>query len=248
MQPPPPLPNTPPPPGAIPVEQLHNGLRGQLQKDEHVLWQGRGSGRALNAFNPALGMRLGLLALGAGLLRLPAARQSQPGLQLGRLGARRPAARTRRLVRLAELRHALAPGRHADHPARRLGRPAAPDHELDRSCPAAKAAPTASMSPPHPIIVTGTKERGHIRLNRAPQNTSRLSALHPVQRRAPARSRRPHQAHAEDRPADRGPDEVTTSADMWTRHLRPGETHRLERQHIRRPPARHAPPPRHRRA
>jgi hypothetical protein len=26
-------------------------------------------------------------------------------------------------------------------------------------------------SPPHPIIVTGTKQRGHIRLNRAPQNT-----------------------------------------------------------------------------
>ena len=59
---------TQPPNGAIPVESLYNGLRGQLLKDEHVLWQGKGSGRALDAFNPALALRFGLLAIGAALL------------------------------------------------------------------------------------------------------------------------------------------------------------------------------------
>ena len=50
------------------MEKLLVGLRGQLQKDEHVLWQGRGSGRAFTVFNRALLLRFVLLAIAVGVV------------------------------------------------------------------------------------------------------------------------------------------------------------------------------------
>jgi len=163
-------PATPSPPGAIPVENLHNGLRGQLQKDEHVLWQGKGSGRALDAFNPALILRFALLAVGVALLvylmldnrsttynwvawalaAVLAGRlawfvwrsSATPSRQVAMLT-------TQRVVSIDQLR-----------PMTNWAVSIGGDSRSD-----------GKHSPPHPIIVTGTKQRGHIRLNRAPQNT-----------------------------------------------------------------------------
>ncbi|MEY4782158.1 MAG: hypothetical protein RIR41_93 [Pseudomonadota bacterium] len=163
-------PTTPPPPGAIPVENLHNGLRGQLQKDEHVLWQGKGSGRAFNAFNPALILRLGLLAVGAGLLVfLMLDNRSTTynwvawallGLLLARVAwfVWRSSATPSRQVAMLTTQRVVS---------------------IDLLRPitnwmvavGGEGRADGKHSPPHPIIVTGTKERGHIRLNRAPQNT-----------------------------------------------------------------------------
>ena len=163
-------PTTPPPPGAIPVENLHNGLRGQLQKDEHVLWQGKGSGRAFNAFNPALILRLGLLAVGAGLLVfLMLDNRSTTynwvawallGLLLARVAwfVWRSSATPSRQVAMLTTQRVVSIDllRPITHWMVAVGG----DGRAD-----------GKHSPPHPIIVTGTKERGHIRLNRAPQNT-----------------------------------------------------------------------------
>lgn len=163
-------PTTPPPPGAIPVENLHNGLRGQLQKDEHVLWQGKGSGRAFNAFNPALILRLGLLAVGAGLLVfLMLDNRSTTynwvawallGLLLARVAwfVWRSSATPSRQVAMLTTQRVVS---------------------IDLLRPitnwmvavGGEGRADGKHSPAHPIIVTGTKERGHIRLNRAPQNT-----------------------------------------------------------------------------
>jgi hypothetical protein len=163
-------PTTPPPPGAIPVENLHNGLRGQLQKDEHVLWQGKGSGRAFNAFNPALILRLGLLAVGAGLLVfLMLDNRSTTynwvawallGLLLARVAwfVWRSSATPSRQVAMLTTQRVVS---------------------IDLLRPitnwmvaiGGEGRADGKHSPPHPIIVTGTKQRGHIRLNRAPQNT-----------------------------------------------------------------------------
>jgi len=163
-------PTTPPPPGAIPVENLHNGLRGQLQKDEHVLWQGKGSGRAFNAFNPALILRLGLLAVGAGLLVfLMLDNRSTTynwvawallGLLLARVAwfVWRSSATPSRQVAMLTTQRVVS---------------------IDLLRPitnwmvaiGGEGRADGKHSPPHPIIVTGTKQLGHIRLNRAPQNT-----------------------------------------------------------------------------
>jgi len=163
-------PTTPSPPGAIPVENLHNGLRGQLQKDEHVLWQGKGSGRALDAFNPALTLRLGLLAVGAGLLvYLMLDNRSTTynwvawallGLLLARVAwfVWRSSATPSRQVAMLTTQRVVS---------------------IDLLRPitnwmvavGGEGRADGKHSPPHPIIVTGTKQRGHIRLNRAPQNT-----------------------------------------------------------------------------
>ena len=163
-------PTTPPPPGAIPVENLHNGLRGQLQKDEHVLWQGKGSGRAFNAFNPALILRLGLLAVGAGLLVfLMLDNRSTTynwvawallGLLLARVAwfVWRSSATPSRQVAMLTTQRVVS---------------------IDLLRPitnwmvavGGEGRADGKHSPPHPNIVTGTKQRGHIRLNRAPQNT-----------------------------------------------------------------------------
>ena len=160
----------PAPPGAIPVENLHNGLRGQLQKDEHVLWQGKGSGRALDAFNPALILRFALLAVGVALLvYLMLDNRSTTynwvawalaAVLAGRLAwfvwrSSAPPSRqvamltTQRVVSIDLLR-----------PITNWMVAVGGEGRAD-----------GKHSPPHSIIVTGTQQRGHIRLNRAPQNT-----------------------------------------------------------------------------
>ena len=163
-------PATPPPAGTIPVENLHNGLRGQLQKDEHVLWQGKGSGRALDAFNPALILRFALLAVGVALLvYLMLDNRSTTynwvawalaAVLAGRLAwfVWRSSATPSRQVAMLTTQRVVS---------------------IDLLRPitnwmvavGGEGRADGKHSPPHPIIVTGTKERGHIRLNRAPQNT-----------------------------------------------------------------------------
>lgn len=161
---------TPAPPGAIPVENLHNGLRGQLQKDEHVLWQGKGSGRALDAFNPALILRFALLAVGVALLvYLMLDNRSTTynwvawalaAVLAGRLAwfVWRSSATPSRQVAMLTTQRVVS---------------------IDLLRPitnwmvavGGEGRADGKHSPPHSIIVTGTKQRGHIRLNRAPQNT-----------------------------------------------------------------------------
>ena len=163
-------PATPAPPGAIPVEYLHNGLRGQLQKDEHVLWQGKGSGRALDAFNPALILRFALLAVGVALLvYLMLDNRSTTynwvawalaAVLAGRLAwfVWRSSATPSRQVAMLTTQRVVS---------------------IDLLRPitnwmvavGGEGRADGKHSPPHSIIVTGTKQRGHIRLNRAPQNT-----------------------------------------------------------------------------
>jgi hypothetical protein len=163
-------PATLPPPWAIPVESLHNGLRGQLQKDEHVLWQGKGSGRALDAFNPALILRFALLAVGVALLvYLMLDNRSTTynwvawalaAVLAGRLAwfVWRSSATPSRQVAMLTTQRVVS---------------------IDLLRPitnwmvavGGEGRADGKHSPPHPIIVTGTKQRGHIRLNRAPQNT-----------------------------------------------------------------------------
>jgi len=163
-------PATPPPAGAIPVENLHNGLRGQLQRDEHVLWQGKGSGRALDAFNPALILRFALLAVGVALLvYLMLDNRSTTynwvawalaAVLAGRLAwfVWRSSATPSRQVAMLTTQRVVS---------------------IDLLRPitnwmvavGGEGRADGKHSPPHSIIVTGTKQRGHIRLNRAPQNT-----------------------------------------------------------------------------
>ena len=163
-------PTTPPSAGAIPVENLHNGLRGQLQKDEHVLWQGKGSGRAFDAFNPALILRLGLLAVGAGLLvflMLDNRSTTYNWVAWALLGVL--------LARVAWFvwRSSATPSRQVAM----LTTQRVVSIDLLRPITnwmvavGGEGRADGKHSPPHPIIVTGTKQRGHIRLNRAPQNT-----------------------------------------------------------------------------
>lgn len=163
-------PTTPPPPGAIPVENLHNGLRGQLQKDEHVLWQGKGSGRAFNAFNPALILRLGLLAVGAGLLVFLMLDNRSTTYNWVAWA----------LLSLLLARVAWFVWRSSATPSRQVAMLTTQRVvSIDLLRPitnwmvaiGGEGRADGKHSPPHPIIVTGTKERGHIRLNRAPQNT-----------------------------------------------------------------------------
>lgn len=159
-----------PPPGAIPIENLHNGLRGQLLKDEHVLWQGKGSGRAFNAFNPALLMRFGVLAVGVALMVY---------LMLD------PRSTTYNWVAwalafLLFARVAWFVWRSSATPSRQVAMLTTQRVvSIDQMRPmtnwvvntGGEGRADGKHSPPHPIVVTGTKERGHIRLNRAPQNT-----------------------------------------------------------------------------
>lgn len=164
-----------PPPGAIPVEKLLTGLRAELLKDEYVLWQGRGSGRAFGALNRALLLRLGLLIVGAALLAVLMLDNRNPSFNwlawlLGAVLAARIALyfwissaapsrqvamlTTQRLLSLDEMRP------ESSWVVVRGGESRAEAHHL----------------PPHPIIVTGTKQRGHIRLNRS---TGRVRAYSP---------------------------------------------------------------------
>lgn len=157
-----------PPPAAIPVEKLYPGLRGHLQKDEHVLWQGKGSGRALGALNRALLIRLGLLAIGAVLLIILMLQGSRPGFNwvawiLGGLLT----------IRVAWFfwQSSLTPSRQAAMLTTRrvvsvdMQRPLAT--WIVRKGGEGRA--DGQIIEPHPIVVTGTKERGHIRLNRGSQ-------------------------------------------------------------------------------
>ena len=160
---------SPPPPGAIPPEKLVQGLRGQLQKDEHVLWQGRGSGRALNAFNRNLLIRFGLLALGVGLLIFLMLDNRNPEYNwvawvlLALLFVR---------VTMFVLQISATPSRQAAMLTTQrvvsvdLMRPMA-NWVITQG---GEGRADGTHSPPHPIVVTGTKTRGHIRLNHAPQN------------------------------------------------------------------------------
>jgi hypothetical protein len=170
MEPPAPIPETPPPPGAIPAEKLHNGLRGHLQKNEHVLWQGRGSGRAFNALGRGFLMRIGLLLVAAGLLLWLMFDNRNPtynwvvwallGLLLARLALfiwQSSATPSRQVAMLTTERLVSVD----------LMRPIT-NWQVKVG---GEARADGKYNPPHPIVVTGTKERGHIRLNTAPQNT-----------------------------------------------------------------------------
>jgi hypothetical protein len=163
-------PSAPAPDGAIPPESLHNGLRGQLLKDEHVLWQGKGSGRALDAFNPALALRFGLLAIGAALLVFLLLDNRNPSYN-GVAWV---------LVILLVARVGWFVWRSSATPARQVAMLTTQRVvSVDQMRPitnwtvgvGGEGRSDGKHSPPHPIIVTGTKQRGHIRLNRAPQNT-----------------------------------------------------------------------------
>lgn len=156
------------PMAAIPVDKLLTGLRGQLQKGEHVLWQGQGSGRALGALNRALLIRLGLAAVVIVALLVLVIQGDRSGFKwlawivggvlIARVAwffwkssstpARQVAMLTnRRLVSVDLLRPLASWSILAGGEARAHGR------TLD----------------PQAIVVTGTKARGHIRLNRIPQ-------------------------------------------------------------------------------
>ena len=163
-------PSAPAPDGAIPPESLLNGLRGQLLKDEHVLWQGKGSGRALDAFNPALALRFGLLAIGAALLVFLLLDNRNPSYN-GVAWV---------LVILLVARVSWFVWRSSATPARQVAMVTTQRVvSVDQMRPitnwtvgvGGEGRSDGKHSPPHPIIVTGTKQRGHIRLNRAPQNT-----------------------------------------------------------------------------
>lgn len=162
--------DTPAPAGSIAPEKLYPGLRGQLQKNEHVLWQGRGSGRALTAFNRALLIRFGLLAIGAVLLIVLM------------LDNRNPAYNWVAWVLIALLvgRVALFVWQSSATPSRQVAMLTTQRLvSIDMLRPITnwqvvlngEARADGKHFPPHPIVVTGTKARGHIRFNRAPQNT-----------------------------------------------------------------------------
>lgn len=160
---------TPAPPGAIPPEKLLQGLRGQLQKDEHVLWQGRGSGRALDAFNRGLLIRFGLLGLGVALLIFLMLDNRNPEynwvawllilLLLVRVGMfiMQTSATPSRQVAMLTTQRAVSVD---------LLRPMA-NWVISHG---GEGRADGEHVPPQPIVVTGTKARGHIRLNHAPQN------------------------------------------------------------------------------
>lgn len=170
MKPPEPIPDTPPPPGAIPVETLLTGLRGQLQKGEHVLWQGRGSGRAFNALNRAFLIRFGLVVIGVVLLLVVMLDNRAPEynwvawvlialllLRAGLFIRASSAAPSRQAAMLTTQRVVSVD----------LLRPMS-NWIIERQ---GEGRADGKHVPPHPIVVTGTKQRGHIRLNTAPQNT-----------------------------------------------------------------------------
>lgn len=158
-----------PPPAAIPVEKLLQGLRGQLLKDEHVLWQGRGSGRAFNAFSRSLLIRFGLLGVGAALLIFLMLDNRNPSynwvagllilLLLVRVGmfVMQTSATPSRQVAMLTTQRVVSVD---------ILRPMA-NWVISRG---GEGRADGKHVPPQPIIVTGTKARGHIRLNNAPQN------------------------------------------------------------------------------
>ena len=160
-----PAPETPAPPGAIPVEKLLSGLRAELLKNEHVLWQGRGSGRAFGALNRAMLLRLALLVIGAALLVVLMLDNRNPSFNwlAWLLGA------------VLVIRIAIYFWISSAAPARQVAMLTTQRVvSLDEMQPnsnwivvlGGEGRAEAHHLPPHPIVVTGTKQRGHIRLNR----------------------------------------------------------------------------------
>ncbi len=159
-------PDTPPPPGAIPVEKLLPGLRGELLRSEHVIWQSRGSGRAFNAFNRGMILRFGLVVVVVILLFVLM------------LDNRNPTYNGVAWVLAAVLlgRVALFVWQSSNTPSRQVAMLSTErvisvdDLKPDSTWIVAQRGESRAEGqhlPPHPIIVTGTKERGHIRLNRS---------------------------------------------------------------------------------
>ena len=155
----------PAPPGAIPQEQLITGLRAEMNKNEHVLWQGRGSGRAFNAFSRGLLLRFGLIVIGFALVLW------------WMLDNPNPANNWLAFVLIAILvgRFALFFWQSSATPKRQVAMLTnqrllsvdivRPETNWTIS-PGGEGRAEGQHVPPHAIIVTGTKERGHIRLNR----------------------------------------------------------------------------------
>jgi hypothetical protein len=159
------IPETPAPPGAIPVDQLITGLRAEMYKNEHVLWQGRGSGRAFNAFSRDLLLRFGLIIIVFGLVLWWMLDNPNPGnnwlawilvaILVGRFAIffwQSSATPKRQVAMLTNLRLLSVD----------IVRP-----ETNWTVwPGGEGRAEGQHVPPHPIIVTGTKERGHIKFNR----------------------------------------------------------------------------------
>jgi len=164
-----PIPETPPPPGAIPPDKLLAGLRGQLQKNEHVLWQSRGSGRAFNALSRGLLLRFGLLAIATALVVYLLLDNRNPaynwvawvliGLLLARIALfiwQSSATPSRQVAMLTTHRVVSTD----------LLRPMT-SWQVDMR---GEGRADGKHAAPQPIVITGSKQRGHVRLNQAPQN------------------------------------------------------------------------------
>ncbi len=150
--------------GSIPAEKLLTGLRTELQKNEHVIWQGRGSGRAFNALHRGMLVRAGLLAVAA--------------LALGYLlfDNRNPSYNWVAwiLIALLVVRLVLFVWLTSKTPSRQVAMLTTQRlFSVDVTRPeirwsiekGGEGRAEGAHLEPHPIIVTGTKERGHIKLN-----------------------------------------------------------------------------------
>lgn len=155
-----------PPPGAIPVDQLITGLRTEMHKNEYVLWQGRGSGRAFNAFNRGLLLRFGLIVVGFALVLWWMLDNPNPSNNwLAWV-----------LVAILVGRFALFFWQSSATPKRQAAMLTTQRlHSVDILRPetnwtvviGGEGRAEGQHAEPHPIIVTGTKERGHVKLNRS---------------------------------------------------------------------------------
>lgn len=156
----------PAPAGAIPLDQLITGLRSEMHKNEYVLWQGRGSGRAFNAFSRPLLFRFGLIAVAFALALWWMLDNPNPSnnwlawvlvlILVGRFA-------------IFVLQSSATPKRQAAMLTnQRL-------HSVDIARPetnwtismGGEGRAEGQYADPSPIVVTGTKERGHIKLNRS---------------------------------------------------------------------------------
>ena len=166
---------TPPPAGAIPPEKLLTGLRTELQKNEHVIWQGRGSGRAFNALHRGMLIRVGLLGVAA--------------LALGYLlfDNRNPSYNWVAwiLIVLLVVRLVLFVWLSSKTPSRQVAMLTTQRlFSVDVSRPeirwsiekGGEGRAEGDHLKPHPIVVTGTKERGHIKLNTTTSRKVRVYA------------------------------------------------------------------------
>ena len=155
----------PAPAGALPIEKLIPGLRPEMQKNEHVLWQGRGSGRAFNAFSRGLLFRFGLIVIGFALVLWWMLDNPNPAnnwlawvlvaILVGRFAIffLQSSATPKRQVAMLTNKRLLSVD---------ILRP-----ETNWTIsPGGEGHAEGQYADPHAIVVTGTKERGHITLNR----------------------------------------------------------------------------------